>query len=351
MKRPFLFVTLLIFAISSLPRRVVASEMADEFRLDCAAKAEAAEKSGATTVLGKDGWMFFAPELRHVGAGAFWGEAAAKVSKATKPEQADPLPAILDFKAQLDKAGIELLFVPVPPKAIIYPEAVSDKVSAASTSSRLDPHHQAFYELLRRSGVKVIDWVPEFLTARGSTLLYCKQDTHWSGQACVLAAQGLAKELQTRSWYASVPKQKFSHETKTIELTGDLRRELGANAPAKESIPVRFVGSRTTGALKPVEVDRASPVVLLGDSHNLIFHAGDDMQALGAGLPDQLALELGFAVDVVAVRGSGATPARVNLLRRAREPGYLDRKKVVIWCFGTREFTESSGWQKVPVIK
>jgi alginate O-acetyltransferase complex protein AlgJ len=56
-------------------------------------------------------------------------------------------------------------------------------------------------------------------------------------------------------------------------------------------------------------------------------------------------------VDLVAVRGSGATPARVNLLRRARTEGYLAKKKVVIWCFGAREFTEASGWQKVPVVK
>ena len=76
------------------------------------------------------------------------------------------------------------------------------------------------------------------------------------------------------------------------------------------------------------------------------------MHARGAGLPDQLALELGFAVDLVAVRGSGATPARATLLRLARaNPGYLAGKKLVIWCFGAREFTESSGWQKVPVIR
>ena len=346
MKRKLFLLTLLSFSAAYLS---AASDLAEDFRMDCAAKAETAEKSGLMTVLGKNGWMFFAPELRHVGAGPFWGEAAAKVSKATKPEQADPLPAILDFKAQLDKAGIELLFVPVPPKAVIYPEAVCDKVGAASPPPRLDAQHQAFYDVLRSNGVKVVDWVPEFLAARGDTQLYCKQDTHWSGQACVLAAKLLAKELQSRSWSGGVAK--FIDETKTVELAGDLWRELGAKAPAKESLPLRFVGTRNGATLKPVEPDRASPVILLGDSHSLIFHAGDDMQARGAGLPDQLAFELGFAVDVIAVRGSGATPARVNLLRRAREPGYLDKKKVIIWCFGAREFTESAGWQKVPVVK
>ena len=133
-------------------------------------------------------------------------------------------------------------------------------------------------------------------------------------------------------------------------MNGDLWRELTNNAPPQEAIPLRFVGVKAGTSLQPVEPDRASPVILLGDSHNLIFHAGDDMQAKGAGLADQLALELGFGVDVIAVRGSGATPARVNLSRRVRkESDYLGKKKLVIWCFTVREFTESSGWQKVPV--
>ena len=74
------------------------------------------------------------------------------------------------------------------------------------------------------------------------------------------------------------------------------------------------------------------------------------MHAAGAGLPDQLAFELGLALDVVAVRGSGATPARVNLLRRAQtDPDYWSRKRLVVWCFAARELTESDGWRAVPV--
>jgi alginate O-acetyltransferase complex protein AlgJ len=74
------------------------------------------------------------------------------------------------------------------------------------------------------------------------------------------------------------------------------------------------------------------------------------MHARGAGLPDQLGYELGFPVDLIAVRGSGATPARINLMRKARrDPDWLRGKKLVIWCFAAREFTESDGWTKVPL--
>jgi alginate O-acetyltransferase complex protein AlgJ len=93
---------------------------------------------------------------------------------------------------------------------------------------------------------------------------------------------------------------------------------------------------------------RQSPVLLLGDSHNLVFHTGAEMHATGAGLPDQLFLELGFPMDVVAVMGSGSTAARRSLARRKDN---LAGKKVVVWCFSTREFTQGQGWSKVPVVK
>jgi alginate O-acetyltransferase complex protein AlgJ len=52
----------------------------------------------------------------------------------------------------------------------------------------------------------------------------------------------------------------------------------------------------------------------------------------------------------MAVRGSGATPARFNLLRRARRsPGFWDQKRLVIWVFSVREFTEADGWRVMPI--
>jgi alginate O-acetyltransferase complex protein AlgJ len=105
--------------------------------------------------------------------------AATKVSQASKPETADPLPAILDFKAQLDKAGIELLLVPVPPKAVIYPDKISAFVPSEKTP-RLDVFHHEFYALLNKNGIKVLDLLPDFLTQRDDVegLVYCKTAKH-----------------------------------------------------------------------------------------------------------------------------------------------------------------------------
>ena len=102
-------------------------------------------------------------------------------------------------------------------------------------------------------------------------------------------------------------------------------------------------------ALRTPDVWRESPVLLLGDSHALVFHSGEDLFATGAGLPDKLALQLGFPVDLVAVRGSGGTAARLSLMRRRDN---LAGKRLVIWCFSFRELTEgSAGWPLIPVIR
>ncbi len=101
-----------------------------------------------------------------------------------------------------------------------------------------------------------------------------------------------------------------------------------------------------------IEANPKSPVVLLGDSSSLVFHAGADMHAVGAGLADQLTAELGFAMDLVAVQGSGTASARINLLRRSSsDPNYLKAKRLIIWCFVARDFTESQEWKKVPIAK
>ena len=300
-----------------------------------AEKVIAAGTQKTTVVSGKDGWLFFAPELRSMSVGQFWAEPAAD------PEFADPIPAILDFKAQLDRAGIALIFVPIPAKVTIYPDMISEH---GTVTARTDRYHLEFYDILREQGVNVLDLTPLFLENRFTDAgsVYCKQDTHWSGQGCVLAAAAIAEAIGTPAWAAEIPKCDIKTETRTITIAGDLWQALGDEKLTKEQLRLTYV-KEDVGASW-----RASPVVLLGDSHNLVFHIGGDMHAQGAGLPDHLAHQLGFPVDVVAVRGSGATPSRLNLYRRRDN---MKGKRVVVWCLSVREFTEGQGWHPVPVIR
>ncbi len=321
----------------------------DIFRQSLTEKVSKAQDQNTSVVTGKQDWLFFIPELRHLLVGQFWGDAAKDVSQVSNSEYADPLPAILDFKAQLDTVDIDLIFVPIPAKATIYPEMISEY----SPTVRTDKHHIHFYDILREYGVNVLDLTELFLEKRytDSGLLYCKQDTHWSGQACVLAAEAITKAIGTQTWMAEIPKRKSKIEKRTVQITGDLWRELGNDDLQKEHILLHSVitAAASDAGTHPFGLSwRDSPVVLLGDSHNLVFHGGRDMHAQGAGLADHLAHQLGFSVDVVAVRGSGATPSRLNLFRRRDN---LKGKRVVIWCLSVREFTQGQGWRKVPVIK
>lgn len=185
----------------------------------------------------------------------------------------------------------------------------------------------------------LIDWLklqyalaPTFLRHRNDNgeYLFCKQDTHWSGRACALTAKIVADEIRNRPYLKDVLKRQFETEKQNVQITGDLWTALGNGDLPKETLPLTFAKERTANGLVSVLPWRESPVLLVGDSHNLIFHAGEDMQAQGAGLADHLAAELGFPVDVVGVRSSGATPSRLNLFG-----GSIAWQTIYCWITGT----------------
>src|SRR5947207_3209033 len=322
---------------------------AQDFAVELAKTVQKLEQNKAAAVAGSDGWLFFGGELRLLSLGRFWGDDAAKVSRAHKPELADPLPAILDFRQQLKARGIELVVVPVPPKAAIYPEKIVPSFDVRSTDPAATLHR--FYGELRAAGIDVLDLSALFIQnrdhARGA--VFCRTDSHWSGIGCVLAAQAIAEKVRSKLPQPATPKE-FASEWKEVQVSGDLDGLVTheTHKPGPEKIAIQSVSGKGNGAA--IEPDANSPLLLLGDSHTLVYH---DFLAERAGLLDQLALQLGFAPDLIGTRGSGATPVRLNLYRRSvKDPGYLAKKKVVVWCFAAREFTEATeGWAKAPVAK
>ncbi|MBS0260772.1 MAG: hypothetical protein JSS02_02350 [Planctomycetes bacterium] len=335
-----------------LLRTALAAEGAAEFQAELKRQVEAAEKAEQLARLGTDDRMFFISELRTLSVGPFWGEQAVRVSRASKPEYADPVPAIVDFAQQLRGAGIDLLLVPVPAKAAVYPESAVPgwRPAEADAPVRVDTSQQEFYRLLERQQVSVLDLMPVFWKERHRPAgdLYCQTDTHWSGRGLELAARAIAERVAGADWLPAKPQIRCETRAREVEITGDLARMLNEQKPVRETIRIQAVGTPANGELVPVPLDRDSPVLLIGDSHTLIFH-DPELFARGAGLPDHLARELGVAVDLVGVRGSGGTSPRIELLRRKDR---LAGKKLVIWCFSVREFTESTtGWRKVPVMR
>jgi hypothetical protein len=343
---PILLCAFPAFLLAETP--VALSESQQKLRAELAAKVLASEKKNAAACAETDGWLFFAAEFRLLSLGRFWGDEAPKVSRSHKSELADPVPAVLDFQKQLKARGIDLLVVPVPPKAAIYPEKIFPAFNVLSDDAA--PLLHRFYDELRAAGVDVLDLTPLFSQNRDDKRggVFCKTDSHWSGLGCVLAAQAIAENVRRR--LSATSRNEFVTEWKEVQINGDLVGLLPPDArkPGSEKIAVRNVNEKGTSAA--VAPDPNSPVLLLGDSHTLVFH---DFLAERAGLVDQLAQELGFAPDLIGTRGSGATPVRISLYRHSlKNPGYLAKKKIVVWCFAAREFTEATeGWAKVPIAK
>src|SRR6266481_5455170 len=331
-----------VFAGDSIPL----SDSQQKFVDELAAKSRSAESKGAAVIPGADGWFFLSSDIRFLSVGQFWGADAAKVSRAHKPESADPIPAIVDFHDQLKRRGIELMLMPVPLKAVIYPEKILPDVDLHGETAA--PYLARFYDELRKREIDVVDPSPVFLQNRASehAPVFCKTDTHWSGFGCVLAAQTIKEKIHEK--LAGQPRKNYAAEWKETTIKGDLGDLAGPNTkkPEPEKIAVRTISDKETGAA--TIPDPNSPLLIIGDSHTLVFH---DFLAEKSGLLDQIAYETGFAPDLIGTRGSGATSVRVSLYRRAKkDPEYLAKKKIIVWCFAAREFTESDrGWDKVPV--
>lgn len=342
-------VLFLVFAATAFTRaraeEIPLTGAQQEFRQEIAAMASALQARNTSATAGPQGWFFLTNEIRFLAQGRFWGSDAAGVARSSKAP--DPLPAIVDFHRQLRERGIELLVVPVPPKAAIYPDQLGVQHPVAPTDAA--PQLQEFYRELQTRGVEVLDLTARFAERRGDAAgpVYCKTDSHWSGVGCTLAAQAIAERIRAKA--GALPARKdYPAESKQVAIIGDLAGLVLSGKRGPEDISIRAVSDPATGGA--VQADPNSPVLVLGDSHTLVFH---EFLAERAGLVDQLAHELGFAPDLIGTRGSGATAVRISLYRKTRsDPGYLAKKKVVIWCFAAREFTEADqGWVPQPVGK
>lgn len=294
------------------------------------AASEALKKVTAGTITMKDanGWLYSKNELAHLAKGGLAGGGVVKVSAAKRNQ--DPIPALVKFNDGLKALGIKLVVVPVPPKAAVVPFTGLQKGEAMK-------YLKPFYDELRAKGIDVLDLSGALMEAGEKT--YCRTDAHWSPAGIQIAAAELAKMIPLRG------DASFPLAAPVLTISGDLAKSLNPAEPEKETLVAVIVGENA--------VDETGPVLLLGDSHTLVFSTGGDMLAKGAGLAELLASKLKMPVDRIGVKGSAATAVRISLFRKGmRNKDWLKNKKYVIYCFSCREFTEAlGGWSVVPVVK
>jgi len=284
-------------------------------------KAEAAAARKESFVEGSGGWRFLPSEL-------LFADKLAAPDLGTIVQPA--VDAIADFSEQLKQTGVALIVVPVPPKVLLHGRSLG--IDPAE-EQRMRGGWQKIMEDLAARGVQALDLLPDYGAAKKP--MFCLRDTHWSGPGIEAAVARLVPMLQAAGVNArspsgtAIPWQEFS-------IKGDLGGD-------PETVNLRFPKNT-------LPQNGKSPVLLLGDSHVLVFHQGGELHTTGAGLPEQMADVLGGVPEVVGVRGSGATSSRVQLARTIKsKPDYLGSKKVVVWVFAGREFTEADMWRKIPL--
>ncbi|MFM8810441.1 MAG: alginate O-acetyltransferase AlgX-related protein [Chthoniobacterales bacterium] len=286
-----------------------------------AEKAEQAKTRNEAFVEGSEGWRFLPAELRFV-------------DKLTSPDlmtEVQPaVEAITDFSEQLRQAGVALVVVPVPPKALVD----ADKLQVSdSEAQKMREGWTSIMNNLCGNGVDVIDLLGDYTAAPEP--MFCQRDTHWSGPGISAAVERLIPSLQA----SGINIDAAARDKTWVETS--INGDLGGDP---EKVKLRFAKDSAAQKAK-------APVLLLGDSHVLVFHQGGDLHAIGAGLPEQLAEVVDGMPEVLGVRGSGATSSRMTLARTIRaKPDYLADKKLVVWVFAGREFTEADAWKKFPVI-
>ena len=277
-------------------------------------------------VSGKDGFLFYRNSLEYVAGGDLEAQRKGK----------NPLPVIVEFKKELDKQGVDFLFVPVPTKLEIYPEQLGAEFQAVS-GQVVNPFFRKFLLSLAHEGIEVVDLLPAFLAAKtapgGAEPLFQHQDTHWSDRGLRLAADLLSQRVKKYPWYAELAKQAqpFGMRETSFTRFGDLQSRL-PEAEQKSYSPETLVAHQVLRQDKQLYDDDAdSPIVLLGDSFTAVYELTD---AEHAGVSAHIARGISYPLDLVMSYGGGPN-VRQKLLRRGEAA--LTSKKLVIWLMTARD--------------
>lgn len=303
--------------------------------------------------IGKNNTLFYRPSIEALtGYGPIKSEPDTVAKDPNRPDWVSPKEVILGFKDQLEERGIDLLLVPVPVKAMIYPELIG-----GNKKSKPLQHKDAklMYDELRSDGVEVLDLSDQFWAWKNEEEkgLFLKQDTHWTTETMQKVAKEISKRvLVDNELLSGESKFQSTLQNRTGSHYGDLVGMLGGDEKVDgfgaESQLLETVLDASTG--DGVELNRKSPIVLLGDSFVNIFHDptlgfGDTEGGfLHAGLAQHLMSELGVQLDVHAINGSGATEVRAEFARRPDDE--VRGKKLVIWALAARDILMSESTAK-----
>jgi hypothetical protein len=301
------------------------------------------DDTGPKALSGRDGWWFYRPGVEYLVEP--WPPASSQTS--VEPQADDPLAAIVDFRDRLSARGIQLVLVPVPGKASVYPEMLTRR--AEQSQVLLGGHTSQLIAQLEKRGVLVVDLFAAFDRARRTqaagdpTRLYLARDTHWSPSGMRLAARAAAEKIRELDCIGRTG-VRYDLKPVRVQRRGDVVAMLRVPAIEKrippEEVDCRQVVLRDSG--QPYADDPESEILVLGDSFSRIY----EQDAPGSGgFAAHLAYELGTPVASLVNDGGASTLVRQSL---ATKPQLLEGKRVVVWEFVERDIRFGlEGWQRV----
>lgn len=314
-------------------------------------------------VVGRDGWLFYAPGATAVGGPGFLDReilAVRRKAALDAGEQAvfpDPRPAVLDFARYLASRGIKLVLFPVPDKVSLQPYQLHGRAAGAAGAAPRNPDADRFATEMRAAGVTVFDPTPSRLELNEPPR-FLRQDTHWTPAWMESVAGALAASLVREGVLAAAPRPRdWRVADLSVSRVGDVTDMLGLpegqTLYAPDTITVHQVRDQSGAAFGPAD---DSEVLLLGDSFTNVFSLDQMGWGEAAGFGAHLARALGRDVDVIAQNDSGAFATRqllANALADAPGEGAgagardrLSGKKVVIWELASRELAVGN-WKPI----
>ncbi len=207
--------------------------------------------------IGKDNWLFYNYEfIRNPQDAKITVDLISKAAKA------------------LEANGTTLLVALAPIKARIYAEHLPD---SQPLTPELKQDYDHYLEQFRAAGVHTVDINSAFLKSEkkyGEFPLYFRQDTHWSANGALLAAEAIRDAIRanpiTQNILAGTPETKWRmvRVTRKISKAGDLIQQLPPGSPAFDKERLATFDVIRLDDNQPLLGDEASSgIALVGSSY------------------------------------------------------------------------------------
>ena len=281
-------------------------------------------------ILGRNGWLFYAPDVRHVTMRGFLDSSvddpeSLRQRRVQSLRQHAPMDAILQFNQQLAARGVRLVIVPTPVKPMVQPEMLSGPLVNAS--------FERFKADVEAAGIAVFDCAPELAAAAAhGQSQFLVTDTHWRPQAMAAAASQLATLVNARVDLPQTLGVNFMQRERAIQGHGDLAVLLNLRQPLTgENVTIAQV-IEPSGRLWSPRSD--AEILWLGDSFSNIYSNKEMGWGSAAGFAEQFSRSIGRPLDVIRRNDDGAFATRQLLADElARGNDRLAGKKLVVWQF------------------